>query len=84
MAPRRLMGLLARLRSRYPWLDHVVRAQQRYDSSQGDFYAAGISYFTLFAIFPLLMVGFAVVGFVHTFRVVHWTGEEWYRFRKMS
>lgn len=57
-------GLLARLRSRYPWLDHAVRAQQRYDSAQGDFYAAGISYFTLFAIFPLLMVGFAVVGFV--------------------
>lgn len=64
MAPHRLMGFLARLRSRYPWLDHAVRAQQRYDSSQGDFYAAGISYFTLFAIFPLLMVGFAVVGFV--------------------
>lgn len=58
------MELLARLRSRYPWLDHAVRAQQRYDKSQGDFYAAGISYFTLFAIFPLLMVGFAVVGFV--------------------
>jgi membrane protein len=58
------MGLLARLRRRYLWLDHAVRAQQRYDRSQGDFYAAGISYFTLFAIFPLLMVGFAVVGFV--------------------
>lgn len=54
---------LARLRSRYPWLNHAVRSQQRYDDAQGDFYAAGLSYFTLFAIFPLLMVGFAVVGF---------------------
>lgn len=58
---------------RVPWLDslfgnptwrHAVRAQRRYDGAQGDFYAAGISYFTVFAIFPLMMVGFAVVGFV--------------------
>jgi len=58
------MRALERLRRRYPWLDHAVRAQQRYDQSQGDFYAAGITYFTVFAMFPVLMVGFAVVGFV--------------------
>lgn len=58
------MEILARLRNRYGWLDRAVRAQQRYEKAQGDFYAAGISYFTVFAIFPLLMVGFAVVGFV--------------------
>ena len=58
-----MTNLLARLRSRYPWLNHAVRAQRRYDGAQGDFYAAGLSYFTLFAVFPLLMVGFAVVGF---------------------
>lgn len=56
--------ILERLRQRYPWLDRAVRAQQRYDKAQGDFYAAGITYFTIFAMFPLLMVGFAVVGFV--------------------
>ena len=59
-----MMRALERLRRRYPWLDHAVRAQQRYDQSQGDFYAAGITYFTIFAMFPGLMVGFAVVGFV--------------------
>ena len=59
-----MMQALERLRRRYPWLDHAVRAQQRYDQSQGDFYAAGITYFTIFAMFPVLMVGFAVVGFV--------------------
>lgn len=53
-----------RLRARYPWLDHVVRAQQHYEGANGDFYAAGITYFTIFAMFPLLMVGFAVVGFL--------------------
>ena len=57
-------GFLDRLRARMPWLDHVVRAQQRYNDSKGDFYAAGITYFTIFAMFPVLMVGFAAGGFV--------------------
>ena len=53
-------GILDRLRARYGWFDHVMRAQERYQDSKGDFYAAGITYFTVFAIFPLLMVGFAI------------------------
>ncbi len=57
-------GLLDRLRARMPWFDHVMRAQERYKTSKGDFYAAGITYFTIFALFPLLMVGFAIGGFV--------------------
>jgi membrane protein len=57
-------GILDRLRARMPWFDHVVRAQNRYNDSKGDFYAAGITYFTVFALFPLLMVGFAIGGFV--------------------
>src|SRR5436190_17956548 len=57
-------GILDRLRARYGWLDHVMRAQGRYQDSKGDFYAAGITYFTIFALFPLLMVGFAAGGFV--------------------
>ncbi len=57
-------GVLDRLRARYGWFDHTMRAQGRYQDSKGDFYAAGITYFTLFALFPLLMVGFAVAGFV--------------------
>jgi membrane protein len=57
-------GILARLRARYGWFDHVMRAQERYQDSNGDFYAAGITYFTVFALFPLLMVGFSIVGFV--------------------
>ncbi|MET4431794.1 inner membrane protein YhjD [Mycolicibacterium sp. 624] len=57
-------GVLDRLRARFGWLDRVMRAQQRYTDSNGNFYAAGITYFTIFALFPLLMVGFAVGGFV--------------------
>jgi membrane protein len=57
-------GVVDRLRARYPWFDHVMRAQGRYNDSKGDFYAAGVTYFTIFALFPLLMVGFSVTAFV--------------------
>jgi membrane protein len=57
-------GILDRLRARFGWFDHVMRTQQRYRDNKGDFFAAGITYFTVFALFPLLMVAFAVAGFV--------------------
>lgn len=57
-------GILDRIRARLPWFDHAMRAQQRYNDSKGDFYAAGITYFTIFALFPLIMIGFAAGGFV--------------------
>jgi membrane protein len=57
-------GVLDRLRAKMPWFDHVMRAQGQYTESKGDFYAAGVTYFTIFALFPLLMVGFAAGGFV--------------------
>ena len=57
-------GVIGRLRARYGWLDHTVRAQERYDDCQGSFFAAGMSYYTIFALFPLTMVGFSVGGFL--------------------
>jgi membrane protein len=57
-------GIVGRLRARWGWFDHVMRAQERYNDSKGDFYAAGITYFTVFAMFPLLMVAFAIAGFI--------------------
>jgi membrane protein len=57
-------GLFDRLRARFGWLDHVIRAYQRFDERSGGFFAAGLTYYTIFALFPLLMVGFAVCGFV--------------------
>jgi membrane protein len=57
-------GIMDRLRARFGWFDHVMRAQERYQDSKGDFYAAGVTYFTVFALFPLLMLGFAAAGFV--------------------
>ncbi|HEU0191917.1 MAG TPA: inner membrane protein YhjD [Mycobacterium sp.] len=59
-----MIATVDRLRARYGWLDHVLRAQQRYDDCKGNFYAAGLTYYTIFALFPLLMVGFAAGGFL--------------------
>lgn len=56
-------GILDQLRARFGWFDHVMRAYQRFDERHGGFFAAGLTYYTIFALFPLLMVGFAVVGF---------------------
>ncbi|GAB7144600.1 inner membrane protein YhjD [Mycobacterium riyadhense] len=56
-------GILDRMRARFPWLDHVVRAHARFSQCNGGFFAAGLTYYTIFALFPLLMVSFAVGGF---------------------
>ena len=57
-------GIFDRLRTRYGWIDHVIRAYQRFDECNGGFFAAGLTYYTIFSLFPLLMVGFAAFGFV--------------------
>ena len=55
---------LERYRARWPWLDHLVRAGTRYTENHGDHYAAAITYFSVLALVPLLMVAFAVAGYV--------------------
>ena len=57
-------GILDRLRARYEWFDHAMRANDRFDERNGNFLAAGLTYYTIFALFPLLMVGFSVGGFL--------------------
>jgi membrane protein len=57
-------GILDRLRARFGWFDHAMRANDRFDERKGNFFAAGLTYYTIFALFPLLMVGFSVGGFL--------------------
>jgi membrane protein len=52
------------LKARYPWLDHLVRAGARYTEKHGDHYAAAITYFSILALVPLLMIAFAAAAFV--------------------
>lgn len=56
--------LVPRLRRKYPWLDHVIRANERFGERNGNHYAAAITYFSVLSLFPLLMIGFSVAGFV--------------------
>src|SRR5829696_7096393 len=61
--PSRLSPLI-RFRSRQVWLDHLVRAGERYTETHGNHYAAAITYFSVLALVPLLMVAFAAVALV--------------------
>lgn len=51
-------------RMKHPWFDHVMRAWDRYKQRGGDQYAAGITYFSVLSLFPLLMLVFAVAAMV--------------------
>ena len=55
---------LTLLRRRHEWLDRLIRAFSRYQSQYGDYYAAAVTYFSVLALVPLLMIAFAVAGFV--------------------
>ncbi len=57
-------GFLDRQRAKRPWFDHVMRAANRYQDQNGDYYAAGITYFSILSLVPILMVVFAIAGFV--------------------
>jgi membrane protein len=57
-------SFLARQRRQRPWLDHLVRSGEAYTERNGNHYAAAITYFSVLSLFPLLMISFAVAGFV--------------------
>lgn len=56
--------LLPRLRRKYRPLDHVMRANDSFNENYGNHYAAAITYFSVLSVIPILMVGFAVLGFI--------------------
>jgi membrane protein len=60
----RALGVVRTQREKRPWLDHLIRAYRRYKSTRGDHMAAAITYFSFLAIFPLLLLGISVTGFV--------------------
>jgi membrane protein len=56
-------GLVARLRGKES-VSHLIRAGGAYMDRNGDHYAAAITYFSVLSLFPLIMILFAVAGFV--------------------
>ncbi|AYA27233.1 membrane protein [Rhodococcus rhodochrous J3] len=57
-------GFLERQRAAHPVLDRILRAGVRYQENKGDYYAAGLTFFTVLAIVPIIMVVFSLAGFV--------------------
>ncbi|MDO4928869.1 MAG: YhjD/YihY/BrkB family envelope integrity protein [Corynebacterium sp.] len=57
-------GVVAKLRARWPWFDHVMRMNERYGAEGGNQYAAGITYFSVLSMFPILMLVFATAATV--------------------
>lgn len=60
----RVTGTLRRQRDQRPWLDHLIRAYKQYKDRNGDHVAAAITYFSFLALFPLVLLGASVAGFV--------------------
>lgn len=56
-------GMVDKLREKWGWFDHIMRMQDRYNSMGGNQYAAGITYFSVLAIFPILMLAVAILAF---------------------
>ncbi len=54
---------LAKVRERES-VKHLIRAATAYVDRNGDHYAAAITYFSVLSLFPLVMILFAVAGFV--------------------
>lgn len=52
------------MRRKFPWLDHVLRANDAFNERYGNHYAAAITYFSVLSLVPILMVAFAIAAFI--------------------
>ena len=51
-------------RDRRPWLDHAVRAWQQLGRTNGSLLAGALTFFSFLALFPLILLGVSIAGFV--------------------
>ena len=58
---------LARLRRRFPFLDHVLKTQEHYTKIQGNQLAGAVTYFGFLSFFPILALAFSVVGYISVY-----------------
>lgn len=49
-----------------PWIKHLLRASQRFSGRLGSQFGAAITYFSVLAVFPILLFAFSLVGLVLT------------------
>ncbi|WP_163572958.1 YhjD/YihY/BrkB family envelope integrity protein [Fodinicola feengrottensis] len=55
---------LDRLRERFGWLDHIIKAGALFGEVTAGRLAAACTYYGFLAIFPLLLLAFSVLGYV--------------------
>ena len=58
----RAEGVVEHQRRRHPWFDHLARAGGRYERTQGDLMAAGVTYFAFLGLFPVLLLVASIFG----------------------
>ncbi|MDQ3618509.1 MAG: YihY/virulence factor BrkB family protein [Actinomycetota bacterium] len=67
MAPRLVTQAklqIERARVRWPWFDIGMTTGKRFSEDDGGFYAAGLSYYIFFSIFPLLLFATSILGYL--------------------
>ncbi|MCS4535882.1 YhjD/YihY/BrkB family envelope integrity protein [Corynebacterium sp. HS2168-gen11] len=57
-------SLIDKLRLKWQWFDHIMLMNERYGLQGGNQYAAGITYFSVLSLFPILLLVIAVVATV--------------------
>ncbi len=57
-------GLLDRLAQRFTWLKPIAAVQRRFGEVGGNFLAAAFTFNAFLSLFPLMLVGVAVLGYV--------------------
>lgn len=60
----RAQGRVTEIRSRRPFIDHVVRMVEHYSVVKGSLQAGAVTYFAFLSFFPILALAFFVVGYV--------------------
>ncbi len=55
---------IERMRARYGWFDATMRVFKRYSEDDGGPYAAALTYYVFFSIFPLIAGAAALLGYV--------------------
>lgn len=58
------LSKMEKARLRFPWFDHLMRMQDRYSEQGGNHFAAGITYFSVLSLIPIMLIVFAGFGFV--------------------
>jgi membrane protein len=60
----RAKAVLARVRRRSPFVDHLIRMQEHYGKVNGSAQAGAVTYFAFLSFFPIMALAFFVVGYV--------------------